>query len=813
MQQIWPWDELVAKFLSSRLKDVCPDQLAQHQLGVLKVLFTQEMTQNQDRFLDWFYKTIDTYEAVIQAATSQIPYPGPADPYWPLTYENFLSVHFLPPIESALNLQPGDCFFQAPIRSQIGSLSFKYVKDQTLIPTSILRHSFNIAFTKEYLQQIVSMLSVSGDIPNSGFSLLLVGERGQIERLPLLQFAIPPMKGMPEYRVQAVVEEEKMVVFNSTVGYPSLEEVAAKQLDVSGSSPPVIHFKQNLENTVLSPLELEQQNLWTKADGMVTTSYDNEMVQSLKNAGRNLQQLNLEKKVDDRKTEVDQLRHLMSTSTTPCTQFYADGLLRTTKPGEAKFERQNIIAKARMCLPLKVKDIGFGMRSVIASKLDTLHSQHRDWRLVADGLGYSNDDIRAFMQAYSNATGQSSPTMLMLENCEDISCDHLIDVFADLEMNHVLEDICEFGHRRGLKLRPYGSEEVAIREREEDQPLVSTSSLHKMTANPLTSPMDWEGRWRSSSWPSSKCSEQFASQPYTTPTQRSQKLSSQAAGHLNSVQDGWPGDKQPLKYFVQVSSEERKSSQGNDRLPSAACKDEEIPLEERDATDPDIIHLYDDEARKLWMKLPGNKAEKSWKDLYGALCLKLGKISPVVERALFYILFPDSYGGFGKRKDSGVMVKMESFTRLVKWFGPLTTHKHGLIKKIEQLVKKSRGSNKMSWFAGHMTQSDAISRLDKAVDGTFLVRFSETYADAGGFALDVMANGETLSFHIEGFPSEGTLQFPHGNHEGDEFESVTEVVERLKTMPISPECPIILVQPCSNLPFSRETKGYQGKVK
>ena len=89
------------------------------------------------------------------------------------------------------------------------------------------------------------------------------------------------------------------------------------------------------------------------------------------------------------------------------------------------------------------------MRSVIASKLDTLHSQHKDWRLVADGLGYSNDDIRAFMQAYSSASGQSSPTMLMLESCEDGSCDRLVEVFEELEMIHVLEDICEFGQRRG----------------------------------------------------------------------------------------------------------------------------------------------------------------------------------------------------------------------------------------------------------------------------------------------------------------------------------------------------------------------------
>lgn len=143
-------------------------------------------------------------------------------------------MHFLPPVESALNLHPGDCFFQAPVHGQIGTLSFKYVKGETVVPTSIGQQSFNVAFTKEYLQQIVSMLSVSRDFPDDGFSLLLVGSRGQIERLPLLEFAAPRLKGMPEAtaRVQVSSEQEKTVP--SLEGYPALEEVAAKQMDLSG---------------------------------------------------------------------------------------------------------------------------------------------------------------------------------------------------------------------------------------------------------------------------------------------------------------------------------------------------------------------------------------------------------------------------------------------------------------------------------------------------------------------------------------------------------------------------------------------------
>ena len=55
-----------------------------------------------------------------------------------------------------------------------------------------------------------------------------------------------------------------------------------------------------------------------------------------------------------------------------------------------------------------------------------------------------------------------------------------------------------------------------------------------------------------------------------------------------------------------------------------------------------------------------------------------------------------------------------------------------------------------SWFAGHMDQSEARSALTSQPGGTFLVRFSETLADEGGFALEVAVDDDDpVSFHIE----------------------------------------------------------------
>ena len=90
---------------------------------------------------------------------------------------------------------------------------------------------------------------------------------------------------------------------------------------------------------------------------------------------------------------------------------------------------------------------------MISSKLDTFHSRYKDWRLVADGLGFSNDDIRRFNQAYSGGSGQSSPTMLMLEACGNTACGRLVNILDDLDMIDVLEVICEFQQHKGKECR------------------------------------------------------------------------------------------------------------------------------------------------------------------------------------------------------------------------------------------------------------------------------------------------------------------------------------------------------------------------
>ena len=49
-----------------------------------------------------------------------------------------------------------------------------------------------------------------------------------------------------------------------------------------------------------------------------------------------------------------------------------------------------------------------------------------------------------------------------------------------------------------------------------------------------------------------------------------------------------------------------------------------------------------------------------------------------------------------------------------------------------------------------MDQSEASSLLQKEAEGTFLVRFSSTLIDEGGFALNLsLGNEQSESFHIQ----------------------------------------------------------------
>jgi len=73
-------------------------------------------------------------------------------------------------------------------------------------------------------------------------------------------------------------------------------------------------------------------------------------------------------------------------------------------------------------------------------------------------------------------------------------------------------------------------------------------------------------------------------------------------------------------------------------------------------------------------------------------------------------------------KNSGLVVNLEKFGKVLAWFGPISVPENRkilLLEKITSLLKQS-------WFHGDVPTKVAESKLTAAREGTFLIRFSST---------------------------------------------------------------------------------------
>ncbi|EDO49450.1 predicted protein [Nematostella vectensis] len=152
-------------------------------------------------------------------------------------------------------------------------------------------------------------------------------------------------------------------------------------------------------------------------------------------------------------------------------------------------------------------------------------------------------------------------------------------------------------------------------------------------------------------------------------------------------------------------------------------------------------------------------------------------------------------------------VSLLSFCRLVAWFGPMVPGKGGALHKIHELMTKSLSKSnigKQSWFAGHMDETESERLLRDLSPGHFLIRFSTSRADDGFFVLAVKTrdNG-VVQVQIESSPREGLLILG-----GEVFQSLVEIVEKLRNETLLEDCRQLLINPCPNLPLNAIFSGY-----
>eukprot|EP01119_Soliformovum_irregulare_P002257 TRINITY_DN12542_c0_g1_i1.p1 TRINITY_DN12542_c0_g1~~TRINITY_DN12542_c0_g1_i1.p1 ORF type:complete len:1023 (+),score=283.21 TRINITY_DN12542_c0_g1_i1:260-3328(+) len=86
--------------------------------------------------------------------------------------------------------------------------------------------------------------------------------------------------------------------------------------------------------------------------------------------------------------------------------------------------------------------------------------------------------------------------------------------------------------------------------------------------------------------------------------------------------------------------------------------------------------------------------------------------------------------------DGGDMVSLESFGKMLHWFGPWDEK---ILERVDTLYRQT-------WFFGHITDQEAVTMLSPRVRGTYLLRFSPI--NPGNFILSIAEDGNVNNIEI-----------------------------------------------------------------
>lgn len=168
--------------------------------------------------------------------------------------------------------------------------------------------------------------------------------------------------------------------------------------------------------------------------------------------------------------------------------------------------------------------------------------------------------------------------------------------------------------------------------------------------------------------------------------------------------------------------------------------------------------IKDPHGRKLWKKEFLGKEQLRenvrWKEFVIAFCRywgeKLPKDPDDTKWKCLHALLADN---------AKELVSIESFGRLLEWFGPMKGIK--ILDSIENLLKKS-------WFHGDLSSGAAEKELRKHKKGTFLVRFSAR--EPGCYAITTVSQSEKIK-HFRIYHKPG-LAFLIGKIECQSLEDI-----------------------------------------
>lgn len=173
------------------------------------------------------------------------------------------------------------------------------------------------------------------------------------------------------------------------------------------------------------------------------------------------------------------------------------------------------------------------------------------------------------------------------------------------------------------------------------------------------------------------------------------------------------------------------------------------------------------------------------------------------------------------------VVELSKFLKIVRFFGPVKNDAESgrccLVKHLHEITKKSVRKNpttkeRLSWFGGEMSRTEAESLLRNQRNSTFLVRMSQSGSDNGDFVVSVVDGEECLHFEIEGNHMESAKSPDMNCHLrflGRTYRTLPEVIEDLQTTPLHDEdsgLDIWCRRICPDLPFNNVITPYKRTI-
>jgi len=193
--------------------------------------------------------------------------------------------------------------------------------------------------------------------------------------------------------------------------------------------------------------------------------------------------------------------------------------------------------------------------------------------------------------------------------------------------------------------------------------------------------------------------------------------------------------------------------------------------------------IESEEGRHLWKTnflLPKQELIEQipWLEFDGAIRKSLGKEGANLESLRSLLVCP-ARDPLLKGKE---IVTPERFDKVIKWFGLFFTPENGpkTINEVNELVTKS-------WFHGDIPKEEAMDRLAKQEEGTFLIRLSSTDPKASPFTLS-MTNNEHRRIRRLYISEDGETGYKIQG-KSTVYHSLVELAEKCEDYPLKKACP------------------------